>query len=74
MQQGVFKIWSRGFGVWLLAVLSFAMLDEDAAQLLHHAEKGIAALLDQYTAEQRAERADIAAQGKVFGGIGGAGS
>ena len=74
MQQGVFKIRSRSFGARLLAVLSLAMLDEDPTQLLHHTEERIAALLDQYTAEQGAERADIAAQGEVFGGIGGAGS
>ncbi len=48
------------------------MLNEDAPQLLDHIQQRLARLLDQNTAEQYAERADITAEREIFGGIGGA--
>jgi hypothetical protein len=47
------------------------MLYEQAAQLLNHAEKSLAFLLDQHASEQSAERAHIPAQGQFLGRIAG---
>src|SRR5690349_6948312 len=60
---------SRRPRAWLLA-----MLNENVPQLLNHAEEGVAALLDQHAAQQCAERTNIAAEGKILGGVDGAGS
>ena len=51
-----------------------AMLNENAPQLLDHAEKRLTHLLDQDAPQQDAEQADVAAERKILGGIGGAGS
>ena len=63
--------------VGLLAMSDFAMLDlavlnKDVAQLLDDGEQRFTTLLDKNAAQQYAERADITAEGKILGGIGGA--
>ena len=50
------------------------MLNEDAPQLLDHAEQRLTRLLDQDAPQQDAEQAHVAAERKVLGGIRGAGS
>jgi hypothetical protein len=50
------------------------MLNEDAPQLLDHAEQRLAHLLDQDTPQQYAEQAHIATERKVLDRICGAGS
>ena len=50
-----------------------AMLDQQPPQLLDHIEKRFAFLLDQHASQQNAQRADVAAQGEFFCGIGGVG-
>ena len=54
------------------AMLDLAVLDKDAAQLLDDGEQRFTTLLDKNAAQQYAERADITAEGKILGGIGGA--
>ena len=49
------------------------MLNENAPQLLDHAEQRLSCLLDQHAPQQRAEQAHVAAEWKVLDGIGGAG-
>jgi hypothetical protein len=49
------------------------VLDEDAAQLLDHAEQRFACLFDQDAAQQYAQQAHITAKREIFGGIGGTG-
>jgi hypothetical protein len=68
--------------VWLLAMPDFAMpdfamldlavLNKNAAQLLDDVEQGFTTLLDKNAAQQYAERANITAEGKILGWIGGA--
>ena len=58
--------------VWLLAMLDLAVLNKNAAQLLDDIEQGFPTLLDKNAAQQYAERADITAEGKILGWIGGA--
>jgi hypothetical protein len=52
--------------------LKLAVLNENSPQLLHDAEKRLATLFDQDASQKRPEQTDIAAQRKIFGGIGGA--
>jgi hypothetical protein len=52
--------------------LKLTVLNENSPQLLHHAEKRLATLFDQDAPQKRPEQTDVAAQGKIFGGIGGA--
>jgi hypothetical protein len=50
------------------------MLNEDAPQLLDHAEQRLTHLLDQDAPQQDAEEAYVTTQRKVFGRTGGAAS
>src|SRR5258708_1364244 len=50
-----------------------AMLDQEPAQALDYLEEGFAFLLDKDTAQQYAERTDVAPQGKLLGGGAGVG-
>ena len=54
------------------AILDLAVLNKNAAQLLDDIEQGLTTLLDKNAAQQYAERADITAEGKILGWIGGA--
>jgi hypothetical protein len=67
MQQGVFEIRRRSFRARL-----FAMLDENAPQLLNDTEQRLAALLDQNAAQQDSERTDIATEREILSRVGGA--
>ena len=54
------------------AMLDLAVLNKDVAQLLDDGEQRFTTLLDKNAAQQYAERADITAERKILGGIGGA--
>jgi hypothetical protein len=73
-EQGILEIQIIQIRTCSVRAWVLAMLNEDAPQLLDHFEQRLAGLLDQDTAQQDAEGADITAKREILDGIGGTGS